>query len=64
MLSFEISKVSPAEAQHGFSRQPRNHPSRTAPQLQHTANQETANVLVHQHSRKLLIMGVLMHETC
>jgi len=41
------------------------HPNATTPKLQHTSNQEhTTNVLIQQNSRKLLMMDILMSETC
>ena len=37
----------------------------TTPKLQHTLNQEhTTNVVIRQNSRKLLMMDILMSETC
>ena len=45
--------------QHGYYSNP------TAPDLQHTANQEqNDNVVIEQHSRKLLMMDILMSKTC
>jgi hypothetical protein len=45
--------------QHGY------HSNPSTPKLQHTSNQEhTTNVAIQQHSRKLLIMDILMSETC
>ena len=49
----------------GLSLQPRHHSSLTAPNLQHTANQERYDQCGNQHhSRKLLMMGIVMPETC
>ena len=43
----------------------RYHPNPTAKKLQHTLNQEhTTNVVIQQHNRKLLVMDILMSETC
>jgi len=45
--------------QHGY------HSNPTTPKLQHTANQEqTTYVVIQQNSRKLLMMDILMSETC
>jgi len=45
--------------QHGY------HANPTTPKLQHTSNQEhTTNVVIQQNSRKLLMMDILMSETC
>jgi len=39
--------------------------STTAPKLQHTANQERYDQCGNQHySRDLLMMGIVMPETC
>jgi len=49
----------------GYSLQPRHHSSLTAPNLQHTANQERNNQCGNQHhSRELLMMGRVVPETC
>jgi len=41
------------------------HASPATPKLQHTSNQEHAtNVVIQQNSRKLLMMDILMPETC
>jgi len=48
-----------------FSLQHRHYPHPAAPNLQHTSNQEQkTNVVIQQHSRKLLMMNVLMSEAC
>jgi len=40
-------------------------PSLTAPNLQHTANHERNDQCGYQHySRELLMMGIVMPETC
>ena len=45
--------------------QPGHHSNLTAPNLQHTANQERHNQCGKQyHSRELLMMGIVMLETC
>ena len=45
--------------------QPGHHSSLTAPNLQHTANQERNDQCGNQHhSRELLMMGIVMPETC
>jgi len=45
--------------------QPRHFSSLTPPNLQHTANQERKDQCGNQHhSRKLLMMGIVMPETC
>jgi len=47
------------------SLQPGHYSSLTAPNLQHTANQERDNQCGNQHySRELLMMGVVMLEIC
>ena len=48
---------------HNFSRQPGYNPSRTAP-THSKPRTKSANVVVQQHSRRLLKMGILMPETC
>ena len=41
------------------------HPNPTTPKFQHTSKQEhTTNVVIQLKSRKLLMMDVLMSETC
>jgi len=48
-----------------FSQQPGHYSSLTAPNLQHTANQErNYQCVVPHHSRELLMMGIVMPETC
>jgi len=48
-----------------FSLQPGHYSSLTAPNLQHTANQERNNQCGNQHhSRVLLMIGIVMPETC
>ena len=48
-----------------FFVQPRLYSSLTAPNLQHTANQERNDQCGSQHhSRELLIMGIVVSETC
>jgi len=48
-----------------LSLQPGHHSSLTAPQLQHTANQERHDQSGKQHyGRKLLMMGIVVPETC
>jgi len=50
---------------HSFSLQHRYHSNPTTPTLQHTSNQEhTTNVVIQQNSHKLLMMDILMSETC
>ena len=49
----------------GCSLQPGHHSRLTAPNLQHTANQERNDQCGNQHhSRELLMMGIVMSETC
>jgi len=49
----------------GFSLQPGHYSRITAPYLQHTANKERHDQCGNQHhSRKLLMMGIVMFETC
>jgi len=49
----------------GFSLQPGHQSSLTAPNLQPTANQERKYQCGNQHySRELLIMGIVVPETC
>jgi len=48
-----------------WSLQPGHHSSLTVPNLQHTANQERHDQCGKQHhSRELLMMGIVMLETC
>jgi len=48
-----------------FSLQPRHYSSLTAINLQHTANQERNDQCGNQHhSRELLMMGIVVPETC
>ena len=48
-----------------FSLQPGHYFSLTAPNLQHTANQERNDQCGNQrHSRALLMMDIVMPETC
>jgi len=50
---------------HDFSLQPGHNSSLTAPNLQPTANQERNDQCGSQHnSRMLLMMGIVMPETC
>ena len=54
-----------AKAQSCFSLQPRHYSSLTAPNLQHTANKERNDQCGNQHySRELLMMGIVVPETC
>jgi len=47
------------------SQQPGHYSSLIAPNLQHTANQERNDQCGNQHhSRELLMMGIVMPETC
>jgi len=49
----------------GWSLQHWYHPNPTTRKHQHTSNQEhTTNVVIQQHSRKLLMMAILISETC
>jgi len=49
----------------GSSLQPKHHSSLTAPNFQSTANQERNDQCGNQHhSRELLMMGIVMPETC
>jgi len=42
-----------------------SHPNPATPKLQHTSKEEhTTNVVIQQNSRRLLMMDVLMSETC
>ena len=48
-----------------LSLQPRHHSNLTAPNLQLTANQERNDQFGKEHySRELLMMGIVMPETC
>jgi len=48
-----------------LSLQPGHHSSLTAPNLQHTANQERYDQCGNQHhSRELVMMGIVVPETC
>ena len=54
-----ISIIRSWSLQHGY------HSNTTTPRLQHTSNQEQYdNVAIQQNSRKLLMMDILMSETC
>jgi len=49
----------------GYSLQPGHNSSQTAPNLQPTANQELNDQCGNQHhSRELLMMGIVVPETC
>ena len=49
----------------GFNQLHGYHPNPTTPKFQHTSNQEhTTNVVIQQNSRRLLMMDILMSETC
>jgi len=49
----------------GFNLQHGYHPKPATPKLQHTSKQEhTTNVVIQYKSRRLLMMDVLMSETC
>ena len=49
----------------GWSLQHGYHSNPTTPKHQHTSNQEhTTNVVIQQNSRKLLVMDILISETC
>jgi len=49
----------------GFSLQHGYYSNPATPKLQHTSNQEhTTNVVIEQNSRKLLMMDILVSETC
>ena len=53
------------QAEACFSLQPGHHSSLTAPNLQHTANQERNDQCGNQqHSREVQMMGIIMSETC
>ena len=58
----DLSIVSPQwcfSLQHGY------HTNPTTPNLQHTSKQEhTTNLVIQQKSRRLLMMDVVMSETC
>ena len=48
-----------------FSLPHRYHPNPATPKLQHTSKQEhTTKLMIQQKSRRLLMMDVLMSETC
>jgi len=48
-----------------FSQHPGHYSSLTTPNLQHTANQERHDQFGKQHhSRELLMMGIVVLETC
>jgi len=54
-----------AKTQLYLSLQPGHYSSLAAPNLQNTANQERNDQCGNQrHSRKLLMMGIVMPETC
>jgi len=49
----------------GISLQPGHYSSLTAPNIQHTANQERNDQCGNQHhNRELLMMSIVMPETC
>ena len=49
----------------GFSLQHGHYPNPAAPNLQHTTNREQmTDLVIQQHSRKLLMMDIFMSETC
>ena len=49
----------------GYSLQPGHYSSLTTPNLQRTANQDRNDQCGNQHhSRELLMMGIVMPETC
>jgi len=55
----------PRVMKHYFSLQPGHYSSLTAPNLQPTANQERdVQCGNQQHSRELLMMGIVMPEAC
>jgi len=59
------SSVRAAGSNLSLSLQSGHHSSLTAPQLQHTANQERNDQCGKQHhSHEVLIMGIVMLETC
>ena len=48
----------------GLSLQPGHYSSLTAPNLQHTANQDRKDQCgTHHHSRELLMIGIVVPET-
>ena len=49
----------------GFSLRNEHHLNPATPNLQHTTNwEQKTDVVIQQHSRKLLMMDILMSETC
>jgi len=49
----------------GFSLLHRYHPKPATPKVQHTSKQEhTTNVVIQYKSRRVLMMDILMSETC
>jgi len=64
-LMYILNSKSPRTEPCERHRQPGHYSSLTAPNLQHTANQEQNNQCGNQHySRELLMMGIVMPETC
>jgi len=61
----QLGWISVQVAGSSLSLQPGHYSSLTAPYLQHTANQERYNQCGNKHhSRELLMMGIVMLETC
>jgi len=59
------SSVRVAGSSSNFSLQPGHYSNLAAPYLHHTANQERHDQCDNQHhSRELLMMGIVMLETC
>ena len=59
------SSVRAAGSSLSLSLQPGHHSNLTVPHLQHTANQERRDQCGKKHnSRELLMMGIVMLETC
>ena len=60
-----VGRVCSADVAVGFSLQPGYYSSLTATNLQPTANQERKDQCGNQHhSRELLMMGIVVPETC
>jgi len=60
----KLSNISDVQVA-GFSLQHGYHSNPTTPKLEHTSKQEqSTNVMIQQKSRRLLMMNVLMSETC
>jgi len=64
VISFLVCCMLEVRCGLAFSLQPRHYASQTAPNLQHTANQERKDQCGNKHhSRELFMMGIVVPET-